>query len=259
MARHRGRVQEDGRRGQGRRAGLRRPLQEGDGRARGRPARRVLPRLQGAARRGDPPGPRERAADRAGQAAVPGRQDRRGRRRVHGRRRQGSALDATVAVSRRTRRLPPRSARSTRAASTPCWPSCRATRGSRSARRTSARRSRASTSRSPGALGGAAIENQLRQELGLDLQQDVFSWIGDIAVFARGTTAWHSIEGGVVIEVTDAAEGQVGVRQAARAGPEHAAACAPGRSRSTAPTPRSRPRCPARRSRSWPRAPTTGS
>ena len=38
-----------------------------------------------------------------------------------------------------------------------------------------------------GALGGAAIENQLRQELGLDLQQDVFSWIGDVAVFARGT------------------------------------------------------------------------
>ncbi len=43
-----------------------------------------------------------------------------------------------------------------------------------------------------GALGGAAIENQLRQELGLDLQQDVFSWIGDVAVFARGTDGRHS-------------------------------------------------------------------
>jgi hypothetical protein len=55
-----------------------------------------------------------------------------------------------------------------------------------------------------GALGGAAIENQLRQELGLDLQQDVFSWIGDVALFARGTTE-DTIEGGLVIEVTDPA------------------------------------------------------
>ena len=56
-----------------------------------------------------------------------------------------------------------------------------------------------------GALGGAAIENQLRRSLGLDLQQDVFSWIGDVAVFARGT-GMDSIEGGLVIEVTDAAK-----------------------------------------------------
>jgi hypothetical protein len=53
-----------------------------------------------------------------------------------------------------------------------------------------------------GALGGAAIEQQLRQELGLDLEQDVFSWVGDIAFFARGTTM-DAIEGGAVIEVTD--------------------------------------------------------
>jgi Protein of unknown function (DUF3352) len=53
-----------------------------------------------------------------------------------------------------------------------------------------------------GALGGAAIEGQLRQELGLDLQKDVFSWIGDVAFFARGTTK-DTIEGGAVIEVTD--------------------------------------------------------
>jgi hypothetical protein len=56
-----------------------------------------------------------------------------------------------------------------------------------------------------GALGGAAIENELRQSLGLDLQEDVFSWIGDVAVFARGTTM-ETIEGGLVIEVTDAAK-----------------------------------------------------
>jgi hypothetical protein len=54
-----------------------------------------------------------------------------------------------------------------------------------------------------GALGGAAIESRLRQQLGLDLQQDIFSWIGDFAVFARGTTM-DAIEGGIVIEVTDA-------------------------------------------------------
>jgi Protein of unknown function (DUF3352) len=56
-----------------------------------------------------------------------------------------------------------------------------------------------------GAFGGAAIENQLRQDLGLNLQEDVFSWIGDVAVFARGTTM-DSVDGGVVIEVTDSAK-----------------------------------------------------
>jgi hypothetical protein len=56
--------------------------------------------------------------------------------------------------------------------------------------------------RAAGALGGAAIENQLREELGLDLQEDVFSWVGDIAVFVRGTTM-DALDGGAVIEVTD--------------------------------------------------------
>ena len=58
-----------------------------------------------------------------------------------------------------------------------------------------------------GALGGAAIEQQLRSELGLDLQEDVFSWVGDVAFFARGTTK-DSIEGGAVIEVTDPAKAE---------------------------------------------------
>jgi hypothetical protein len=53
-----------------------------------------------------------------------------------------------------------------------------------------------------GALGGAAIEQQLRQQLGLDLQQDVFSWMGDIAFFARGAEV-DSVDGGAVISVTD--------------------------------------------------------
>ncbi len=56
-----------------------------------------------------------------------------------------------------------------------------------------------------GALGGAAIAGQLRSQLGLDLEQDVFSWIGDVAFFARGTSP-DQIDGGAVIEVTDAAK-----------------------------------------------------
>ena len=58
-----------------------------------------------------------------------------------------------------------------------------------------------------GGLGGAAIEQQLRSELGLDLQQDVFSWIGDVAFFARGT-AKNTVDGGAVIEVTDPAKAE---------------------------------------------------
>jgi hypothetical protein len=55
-----------------------------------------------------------------------------------------------------------------------------------------------------GAFGGAAIAQQLRSELGVDLQEDVFSWMGDVGVFARGTTE-NAIDGGVVISVTDSA------------------------------------------------------
>ena len=53
-----------------------------------------------------------------------------------------------------------------------------------------------------GALGGSVLEQQLRSQLGLDLDQDVFSWIGDVAFFARGVTK-DSVDGGVVIQVTD--------------------------------------------------------
>jgi uncharacterized protein DUF3352 len=53
-----------------------------------------------------------------------------------------------------------------------------------------------------GALGGAVVQEQVRRELGIDLEQDVFSWMGDLALFARGETA-DTIDGGAVIEVTD--------------------------------------------------------
>ena len=55
-----------------------------------------------------------------------------------------------------------------------------------------------------GALGGAVIQGQLESKLGLDLEQDVFSWIGDAAFFARGVSK-DAVDGGVVIQVTDEA------------------------------------------------------
>ena len=57
------------------------------------------------------------------------------------------------------------------------------------AARSAARRSSSSCARSSGSTS----------------QEDVFSWVGDVAFFARGTTM-DSIEGGAVIEVTDPAK-----------------------------------------------------
>jgi len=53
-----------------------------------------------------------------------------------------------------------------------------------------------------GALGGAVIAEQIRRRTGLDLKRDVLAWIGDVAVFVRGTSM-DAVEGGLVIEVTD--------------------------------------------------------
>jgi hypothetical protein len=53
-----------------------------------------------------------------------------------------------------------------------------------------------------GGLGEAAIAQQLRSQLGIDLDQDVFSWMGDLAGFVRGTTK-DTVDGGLVIGVTD--------------------------------------------------------
>ena len=46
-----------------------------------------------------------------------------------------------------------------------------------------------------GAFGGAAATAQLQSQYGIDLERDVFSWIGDIAVFARNTTR-ADVDGG---------------------------------------------------------------
>jgi hypothetical protein len=50
-----------------------------------------------------------------------------------------------------------------------------------------------------GAFGGAAATAQLQQQYGINLDRDVFSWIGDIAVFARNTTR-ATVDGALVIE-----------------------------------------------------------
>ena len=54
-----------------------------------------------------------------------------------------------------------------------------------------------------GAFGGAAATQQLQQRYGIDLDRDVFGWIGDIAFFLRGTSE-SDIDGGLVIEATNA-------------------------------------------------------
>jgi hypothetical protein len=53
-----------------------------------------------------------------------------------------------------------------------------------------------------GALGGAAVGNQVRQATGLDLRRDIFGLMGDIALFARGSTR-NDLDGGLIIAVTD--------------------------------------------------------
>jgi hypothetical protein len=58
-----------------------------------------------------------------------------------------------------------------------------------------------------GALGGAAATAQLQSQYGIDLDRDVFSWIGDIAVFARGTTR-ADLDGALVIEARNPANMQ---------------------------------------------------
>ena len=60
-----------------------------------------------------------------------------------------------------------------------------------------------------GSLGGAALEQQLKSQTGLDLRQDVFSWVGDVAFFARGDSA-KSADGAAVISVRDEAAARTG-------------------------------------------------
>jgi hypothetical protein len=53
-----------------------------------------------------------------------------------------------------------------------------------------------------GAIGGGIVAAQVEQATGLDLQQDVFSWIGDVGLFVRGADM-ASLDGALVIGSTD--------------------------------------------------------
>jgi hypothetical protein len=56
-----------------------------------------------------------------------------------------------------------------------------------------------------GALGGRdVIEEQLRSATGLELEEDVISWMGDWSAFVRGTSV-DSLDGAVMIETNDEA------------------------------------------------------
>jgi hypothetical protein len=58
-----------------------------------------------------------------------------------------------------------------------------------------------------GAIGGAAVAAQVKQATGLDLQQDVFSWIGDTGAFVRGADM-ATLDGALVIGSTDDARAE---------------------------------------------------
>jgi hypothetical protein len=60
-----------------------------------------------------------------------------------------------------------------------------------------------------GLLGGTAAREQLKNQLGIDLDEDILSWIGDVAFFVRGDTV-RTVDGGVVIQVTDSAKAEKG-------------------------------------------------
>ena len=60
-----------------------------------------------------------------------------------------------------------------------------------------------------GAFGGAAARQQLKNQLGIDLDEDVLSWIGDVGFFIRGDTV-SSLDGAAVIQVTDSAKAAKG-------------------------------------------------
>ncbi|HYM58393.1 MAG TPA: DUF3352 domain-containing protein [Solirubrobacteraceae bacterium] len=55
-----------------------------------------------------------------------------------------------------------------------------------------------------GALGGAVAAERLRKSTGLDLERDVFGWMGDAALFVRGSRK-ADLEGGLVVQSTDEA------------------------------------------------------
>ena len=53
--------------------------------------------------------------------------------------------------------------------------------------------------------GRDAVEGQFKSATGLDLQKDVLSWMGDYAIFVRGTSL-SSLDGALVIQTSDEAK-----------------------------------------------------
>lgn len=61
-----------------------------------------------------------------------------------------------------------------------------------------------------GAFGSAGITGSLEKQTGINLERDVFSWIGDVAIFVRGGSV-AELNGAAVIEVTDDAAAKAAV------------------------------------------------
>lgn len=55
-----------------------------------------------------------------------------------------------------------------------------------------------------GPFGGAFLDGQLEADLGISLERDLYSWMGDVGVFVRGQ-AVPDLGGGIVAEVTEPA------------------------------------------------------
>lgn len=53
-----------------------------------------------------------------------------------------------------------------------------------------------------GAIGGAAISGQLESQTGINLDRDILSWVGDIAVYVKGDSV-PTLGGALIIGVTD--------------------------------------------------------
>ena len=69
-----------------------------------------------------------------------------------------------------------------------------------------------------GALGGVNLDqvlSQLKQQSGLDVRKDVIDWMGDAAIFVRGTSK-ADLGGGVIIHSSDPAATVRGVQGIAR-------------------------------------------
>ena len=155
--------------------------------------------------------PRSAAAARADQVVHPVRQARPAHRLVLGRRRRHGARHG---AHRRARgAVPQRSARSGRAARPSCSASCPATRGRRSRRRSSARRPRRCSTRSPARSAARRSARRCSRRPGSNLQEDIFSWIGDVGVFVRGDDGGRARRR-ARDPVTDDAKARDGVRQA---------------------------------------------